>query len=57
MPAGPFGKGTGAQFCVWRYFNGIYLAASAHTCCNSVFFLQLYLVNKDKVSENSESYT
>jgi hypothetical protein len=35
----------------------IYLAASAHTCCNSAFYLHLYLVNKNKLSENSDSYT
>jgi len=32
----------------------MYLGASVHTCYNSAFFLQL--VNKDKVSKNSESY-
>jgi len=39
------------------YSNGDYIVARAEVRCNLVFFLQLSLVHKDKVSKDSESYT
>lgn len=42
------------DFTNW-YFIDIHLRTSVHTCCNSVIFLQLSVVNKGRLSKNSES--